>query len=388
MKYCRKCLYPSTKPDLWFEDGICGACHSFNKRSIYDYTSGPEVLREIIKTNKKNTYYDCIIPVSGGKDSTYQVWRMLQEGYNPLCITAPTDQLTPIGRRNIENLKSFDCDYVEFSVNKSVRRAVNRHAFFTVGDIQWPEHLLVYTIPVRAAVLFQIPVIIWGECPQREYGAGRPEDASLKYFDRRVLEEYGSLNGLRVSDLASIVDVKESDLYMYEYPDPQEVERLGLKGIYLDNYFKWDGISNVAISQAHGFEVAPTNIKGSIANYENLDNYVHGIHDYQKYLKFGFSRATDVACNLIRRGLLSRDDAAVLVASNDGLYPSEYLDKPLELILEEYNISKDEFDLVCDDYTNYELFEQNSSGELIRREDGSPRLLGDFTNVYGGQSLI
>ena len=137
-----------------------------------------------------------------------------------------------------------------------------------------------------------------------EYGAGRPEDAYLKYFDRRVLEEYGSLNGLRVSDLLNIPGVDSKDLYFYEYPDADEVERLGLKGIYLDNYFKWDGISNVVISQTLGFETSPSPIRGTIANYENLDNYVHGIHDYQKYLKFGFSRATDVACNLIRRGLL------------------------------------------------------------------------------------
>lgn len=382
ISYCRRCLYPSTKPDLWFRDGICGACHAFDKRSNYDWNNGSQVLADIIRSNKKNKQYDCIVPVSGGKDSTYQVWRMLQEGYNPLCVTAPTDQLTPLGRKNIENLKSLGCDYIEFSVNRTVRRLINRHAFFNVGDIQWPEHLLIYTIPVRAAVIFQIPVIVWGECPQREYGAGRPEDASLKYFDRRVLEEYGSLNGLRVSDLPSITGVKRSDLYLYEYPDPEAVEALGLKGIYLDNYFPWNGISNYVISQSLGFETYPSNILGTIANYENLDNYVHGIHDYQKYLKFGFGRATDVACNLIRRNLLTRDDAIRLVKANDGLYPSVYMDKSLTEILGEYSITLDEFSSLCDDYTNYDLFEQDSAGSLVRRPDGSPRLNADFNNFH------
>ena len=119
------------------------------------------------------------------------------------------------------------------------------------------------------------------------------QDANLNYFDRRILEEYGSLNGLRVSDLTLIDGVNERDLQFYRYPDPDSVEALGLKGIYLDNYFPWNGISNAVISQSLGFEVSSKNILGSIANYENLDNYVHGIHDYQKYLKFGFSRATD-----------------------------------------------------------------------------------------------
>ena len=199
-----------------------------------------------------------------------------------------------------------------------MRRRINRHAFFTVGDIQWPEHLLIYTIPVHAAVLFDIPVIVWGECPQREYGAGRPEDASLKYFDRRVLEEYGSLNGLRVSDLPSIEGVSESDLHLYRYPDIDRVERLGLRDLF-DNYFSWNGISNVVISQSLGFEVSPVNILGTIANYENLI-IMSWNSRCQKYLKFGFSRATDVACNLIRRGLLSREDAAAIVSRHDGLF--------------------------------------------------------------------
>ena len=382
ISYCRECLYPSTKPDLWFRDGICGACHAFKKRSDYDWSNGGKVLREIITRSKKNPKYDCIVPVSGGKDSTYQVWRMLQEGYNPLCVTAPTDQLTPLGRKNIENLKSLGCDYIEFSVNKEVRKQINRHAFFSVGDIQWPEHLLIYTIPVRAAVLFQVPVIVWGECPQREYGAGRPEDAALKYFDRRVLEEYGSLNGLRVSDLVEIEGVNERDLYLYEYPEAEEVESLGLKGIYLDNYFPWNGISNYVIAQSLGFETYTQNILGTIANYENLDNYVHGIHDYLKYLKFGFSRSTDVACNLIRRGLLSRQDAIELVKSNDGVFPAFYMEKSLEDILSAYSISIDEFNQVCDDYTNYSLFEQDSQGGLMRRADGSPILKGSFNDIY------
>lgn len=378
IKYCKRCLYPSTKPDLWFRDGICGACHAFEQRATYDWSTGKEVFSNIIRENKKNPDYDCIVPVSGGKDSTYQVWKVLQQGFNPLCVTAPTDQLTALGRKNIENLKSLGCDYVEFSVNRDVRKKINRHAFFTVGDIQWPEHLLIYTVPVRAAVLFDIPVIVWGECPQREYGAGRPEDATLQYFDRRVLEEYGSLNGLRVSDLISIDGVRERDLQLYRYPEPEKVEALGLKGIYLDNYFAWNGISNAVISQSLGFEVSPRNILGTIANYENLDNYVHGIHDYQKYLKFGFSRATDVACNLIRRNLITRDDAAYIVAQHDGLFPSQYLDKKLEDILDEYQISLDEFLQVCDDYTNYDIFKQDGQGELVKRRDGSPQLAVDF----------
>lgn len=381
MKYCKKCLYPSTKPHLWFKDGVCSACISYEYRlNNYDWDRGPKVFHEIMASKKKNPRYDCIVPVSGGKDSTYQVWKVIQQGYTPLCVTAPTDQLTPIGRRNLENIKNLGCDHIEYSVNPQVRKRINRHAFFTVGDIQWPEHLLIYTIPVIAAVQFNIPVIVWGECGIREYGAGRPEDANIKFFDRRILEEYGSLNGLRVSDLSQIEGVSERDLYLYTYPDPKEVEKLGLCGIYLDNYFRWNGIANATIASSLGFEVSPHNICSTIANYENLDNYVHGLHDYQKYLKFGFSRATDIACNLIRRNLLSRDDAIELVKMHDGRYPSEYLGKSIGDILKYYNISKQEFDDSCDDFTNYDLFEK-SDGDLIYRQDGSPKLISQFTDL-------
>lgn len=381
IKYCKRCLYPSTKPDLWFRDGVCGACISYENRKDYDWASGPAEFDRILRENKKNSKYDCIVPVSGGKDSTYQVWRVLQRGFNPLCVTAPTDQLTDLGRRNIENLKSLGCDYIEFSVNRDVRRKINRYAFFEVGDLQWPEHVLIYTIPVHAAVMLNIPVIIWGECGQREYGAGKPEDAALQLFDRRVLEEYGSMNGLRVSDLPQIPGIEKRDLYFYEYPDGEIVEQLGLKGIYLDNYFEWHGITNVVISQALGFEVSPHNIDGTIHNYENLDNYVHGIHDYFKYLKFGFGRSTDIACNLIRRGLLNRDDASYLVGLKDGRYPAAYLDKNLADILKPYDISIEEFKQTCDDYTNYAIFKTDGNGELKLREDGSPELAGSFSDI-------
>ncbi len=378
MYYCRKCLYPSTKPDLWFtEDGICSACHSYEKRNEYDWPAAKKQFHKLMRENKKNSKYDCIVPVSGGKDSTYQVWRVLQEGYNPLCVTAPTDFLTPLGRRNIENLKNLGVDYLEISVNKDVRRSIARHSLFSVGDIQWSEHLLIYTAPVHIAVNFNIPILIWGEWVS-EYGAFKPEDAKVEYFDRRVLEEYGSLNGQRVSDLLSIDGILAKDLYFYEYPDADRLESLGLKGLYLSNYFPHHGISNVVISQSLGFEVSPHNILGTVSNYENLDNYLHGIHDYFKYLKFGFSRANDVASNLIRRGLLSREDAAFIVKKNDGAYPEKYLDKSLDEILSHYSITKKDFSKVCDDYTNYSLFKVNSDGNLLLRKDGSPDLRFEF----------
>ena len=164
MNYCARCLLPSTKPDLSFNDQrVCSACIAFENRAEVDWATRTNEFRTIMSryahTNDSN--WDCIIPVSGGKDSTYQVIKILELGYKPLCVTATTCDLSEIGRRNIENIKNLGVDYVEFSPNPNVRRKLNNIGFKTVGDISWTEHVGIFTIPVRAAVKYQVPLIIW-----------------------------------------------------------------------------------------------------------------------------------------------------------------------------------------------------------------------------------
>jgi len=382
MYYCKECLYPSTKPDLWFRDGICGACHNFREfRAQHRYRDGKE-FKDFVLSRKKNKHYDCIVPVSGGKDSTYQVLKVLEMGLVPLCVTAPTDFLTPLGRRNIENLKQLGVDYLEISVNPKIRKLINRFAFDKVGDLQWPEHVLIFTAPVIVAVNMNIPTLIWGECQMREYGAGPEEAASQLEFSRNVMEEFGGFNGLRVSDLLTIQGISDKDLYWYTYPSNEEIQRVGVAGIYLDYFFPWSGIANSIIAQAHGFEQHHDFVEGTIAPYENLDNYVHGIHDYFKYLKFGFGRATDVACNYIRRGVLDRGQAAQLVSLHDGKYPATYLGKPLPEILQHFDISMRQFEEKCDAYINEDIFQFDSSDHLVLRQDGSPKLNVSFNKTH------
>ncbi len=379
ISYCAKCLYPSTKPSLSFdENNICAACNSYSARELYFSSQSIdqryERLYQAVKSRTINSDYDCIIPVSGGKDSTYQVWRVLQAGLKPLCVTAPTDWLTPLGRQNLNNIKSLSVDHVEFTVSSSIRKSISSFAFRSVGDIQWAEHILIFTIPVHAALMFQIPTIIWGENSAKEYGAGRDVDRDTgTLFTRRYLEENCGLNGLRVSDLVQIDGIGQRDLHLYSYPDPERVESLQLAGLFLDDYFPWNPVSNDIVARSLGFAVSESNIVGTLGNNENLDNYYHGIHDYLKYLKYGFGRATDVACNMIRRGILAREDAEILVAMTDGKYPSSYLDRSLSEILSHAGLTLDDFNNACDKFTNYDLFLVDSHGELIMK-NGSPQL--------------
>lgn len=373
LKYCKKCVMPNTKPDLNFnEEGVCSACESFEKRHEIDWKTRRSELEVILDRyrSKDGANWDCIVPVSGGKDSTYQVVRMLQLGMNPLCVTATTCDLSDVGRKNIENIKSLGVDYIEFSPNKKIRATLNRIGLTQVGDISWPEHVGIFTIPVRAAVQYGVPLIVWGENSQNEYG-GPAAARENNVLNRRWLEEFGGLLGLRVSDLVGMDGIETKHIIPYAYPTDEDLMRVGVTGIFLGYYIPWDGYSNALIAQANGFSTLDTTVEGSIVNYENLDNHQTGIHDYFKFLKFGFGRATDIACLHLRRGRITRLDAIDMVKRHDGKFPLTYLGKPLEKILEPLEMSVEDFIKLCDRFTNKKIFKVNARNELVRDRHGN-----------------
>jgi N-acetyl sugar amidotransferase len=373
LTYCQRCVMPDTKPDLPFDaDGVCGACRNFASRGEIDWVDRRRQLESILERYRSDAHWDCIVPVSGGKDSTFQVLKVLELGMNPLCVTATTCDLSEIGRRNIENLERLGVDHLTFTPNPRVRARLNRLGLTEVGDISWPEHVGIFTIPVQAAVSYEVPLIIWGENSQHEYG-GPATAAETDVLDRRWLEEFGGLLGLRVEDLVSTYGFTSREVRPYHYPDDAELARFGVTGLFLGYFVPWDGQTNAVISQANGFETLPTTVEGSLVNYENLDNHQTGIHDYFKYLKFGFGRATDIACLHIRRGRLGRDDALQLVRELDGRFPWTYLGRSIDDILGKIDMKVEEFVEVCDRFTNRRIFEFEN-GTPVKDATGRPVL--------------
>jgi len=373
LKYCTRCVMPDTKPDLKLdEQGVCNACRAYEGRKEVDWDARRKELPALLDKyrSRSGSNWDCIVPVSGGKDSTFQVIRMLQLGLNPLCVTATTCDLSEIGRRNITNLKNLGVDYVEFSPNPVVRRKLNRIGLQQVGDISWPEHVGIFTIPVRAAVQYNVPLLVWGENSQNEYG-GPAAAAENNVLDRRWLEEFGGLLGLRVSDLIGLEGITAKDLIPYTYPSDEELRRVGVTGLFLGYYLPWDGYANALIAQASGFETLAHTVEGSVVNYENVDNHQTGIHDYFKFLKFGFGRATDIACLHLRRGRITRQDAQDMVRRHDGKFPWRYLDKPIEKILAPLEMTVDEFVKICDRFTNKKIFLKDAKGNLVKDKQGN-----------------
>lgn len=371
MKYCSNCLMPETKPDLSFDkNGKCSACIAFDQRSKIDWTLRKKELEKIFKKFINNSNWDCVVPVSGGKDSTFQVIKVLEHGLKPLCVTSTTCDLSSIGKKNIENIKSFGVDYLEFTSNKKIRRKLNRIGLEEVGDISWPEHVGIFTIPVIIAVKFNIPLIVWGENSQNEYG-GPLNKINNNILDRSWLEEFGGLLGLRVSDAHSVYGIDKKDLLPYIYPSQEELKKTNITGIFLGHYIEWDGAKNAEIAISNGFTAYHKIVEGTAAPYENLDNYQHGIHDYFKYLKYGFSRATDQVCMAIRRKKISREKGIKIIKKYDGNYPKIYLGKKLEAILAEIGLTKKEFDNICDQFTNKKLFCLNNRNEIIKQNNGN-----------------
>ena len=373
LTYCKSCVMPSTKPDLQLdEDGVCNACRSYEKRQEIDWSVRRNELLSILDRyrNKDGTNWDCIVPVSGGKDSTFQVVELLRLDMNPLCVTATTCDLTEIGRKNIENIKHLGVDYIEMSPNPIARAKLNRIGLTQIGDISWSEHVGIFTIPVRAAVQYNVPLIIWGENSQNEYG-GPATAAESNTLNRRWLEEFGGLLGLRVSDLIGTEGITRKNLIPYFYPEDEELSRVGVTGLFLGHYVPWDGLSNALVAQAFGFETPSSPTLGSMVNYENLDNYQVGIHEYFKFLKFGFGRATDHACLHIRRGRLTREMGLSIVKRLDGKFPIEYLGKKLKDTLKPLDMNIEEFTKICDKFTNKKIFKRDSSGALIKDRYGN-----------------
>lgn len=362
--YCKRCLYPDTKPDLTFNhDGVCSACIAFDMRANVDWREREREFSRLVDVvkqtaRKNNSQYDVVVPVSGGKDSYYQLGKALSYDLRVLAVNAHTCDLSDIGHDNLVGISKVGVDLTEVVCNSKLRSALNKYCLETVGDISWPEHVAIFSVPVRIAMEKKIPLVLWGENPQNEYGGPQDwQDKSTLIADR-WLQEFGGLNGLRLSDVMLEFEGKfdEQCFNYYKYPEKTEFSP---EQYFLGQFFPWDGYENYEYACKLGFKPYIIPVESNGFTYENLDNYQTGIHDYFKYIKFGFGRATDMASSNIRRGRMTRDQGIKHVQTWDGNFPSTYLGEPLYKILARINIRYKTFIDVCDKFTNSSLFDKS-----------------------------
>ena len=379
MKYCKKCLYPDTKPQLVFnDDGICSACTNRKTKESIAWDKKREEFVKILDkySSKDSSNYDCIIPVSGGKDSTYQTYVMKEEfGLNPLVVNFhPLDQ-TNIGKKNLESLKKIGVDCIEFSPNPNVYQKLARYGLSELGDFQWPEHIGIFTVPVQIAVKYKIPLIIWGENPQLEYG--QPTDINKDtILDREWNEKNGGyfLDKIKPEHMTKYgFEVK--DLKPYLYPSDDEIKKVGVTGVFLGTYIKWDIFKQLEFVKTLGFSENDEIREGTYDRWENLDVYFSVFHDYFKFLKYGFGRTTDHVSIEIRYGKMTREKGIELIKKHEGKIPQKYLKE----FLNAADITMNEFEEICDKFTSKELFQTDQDGKLVKDKEGNLTLKKEIT---------
>lgn len=364
---CRLCVIPDSRPDTQFEDGVCSACRSYQARRDIDWDARKRELGDLLERGRNTTGYDCIVPSSGGKDSTWQVLQVLKMGARPLVVTATTCHLTGIGRLNIENLKRY-ATTIEVSPNKAVRAKLNRMGLEQVGDISWPEHSAIFTTPFRIAAALGIPIILYGENPQNQYG-GPQGSEEARQMTARWVSEFGGFNGLRAADCAGFHGITMHDMADYAMPSPEAIERAGVEAHFLGQYLPWDSHRNADESRAAGMvQVLPSH--ANLWHHENLDNAQTGIHDHSMYRKYGYGRLAAQAAVDIRAGRMTREHAMELVRWRDGTFPEEYMGTPLKDILDRLEMTRAGLMNTLERFTNWELFEDEAvDGRPILKED-------------------
>lgn len=376
IRYCKRCVMPETKPDLSIDDyGICDACRSAEAKNEIDWDQRREELVEVLERykSKDGKNYDCVVPVSGGKDSTFQVQTILELGYNPLLVTWSACSYTDVGLKNIQNMQQMGADHIQFTPNPRVYRAMFAEAFRRVGDGCWPCHVGIFSYPVSVAVNYRVPLLVYGENPQLEYG-GPAAASTNNVIDRAWLEEFGGLLGNRIDDMLGVNDITERDLIPYRYPSDEELRDVGVTGIFLGYYLKWDARAQLEKIMPTGFRVNDNvadvgdkpHQEGTFTNYENLDGKFVGVHDYLKFLKFGFGRATDHASIDIRNERISREEAIELVHTYEGKVPRRYLEEYLDFV----GMTEDDFYETLDSFTNKALFLTDEEGRIVRDSNG------------------
>jgi N-acetyl sugar amidotransferase len=368
VEFCRNCLYPDTKPSLELDnEGICAACKFSDEKDTTDWESRKKDLGKILDEcrSKDGSRYDCLIPVSGGKDSHYQVHVIKNIfGLNPLLVSFHPRDLVPLGRKNIENLKNIGVDYIEFTPNPIIYKKLQKIGLVELGDVTWPEHHGIFAYTAQVAVAYNIPLMIWGENTVAEYVG----TAKGPILDRKYLEEYGGyfLDKMKIEEVTKF-GIDKKDLKPYIYPTDEEINTLGLRGIFLGHYFKWDIMKQLEIVKELGFSVADVPKEGTYQNWENLDTKYTAMHDYFKWIKYGFGRATDHASMDIRARRITREKGLELVKEFEGKIPTRYFDD----FLKDFELTRNEFYKIVDKFTNKDMFERDEEGNFIRDDEGN-----------------
>lgn len=339
---CKCCCMPATRPDTAWINGICSACLNYQKRPTIDWGARKAELLALLDRHDGR----CIVPSSGGKDSSAQVLTLLELGADVTVVTARTCHLTMVGRANIDNLARY-ARTIEVVPNMTVRAKLNRLGLELVGDISWPEHCAIFSTPFNVALDMKIPLIFYGENPQDQYGGPLGSDEA-KQLTMRWRSEFGGFLGLRPADFIGMEGITERDMEDYMVRQNQDFP---IEAHFLGQYLPWDSRKNAEVAIKAG--MTTYGLPPSSANWwpwENVDNAQTGVHDYFMHLKFSFGRGCQQISVDVRTGAVKREHALQWVEANDHLFPAEYCGVTLYEVLDRIGMEPKRFHQLCDQF--------------------------------------
>lgn len=362
MKYCKKCVLPTSRPGIFLDDaGICSACIGHTEKTAkIDWGKRGNELRTILDKfrSKDGLYYDCIVPVSGGKDSTYQVYMVKKVfNMNPLCVTYKYSDRTDLGQKNLDNLRKLGVDHIDFAPNPETEKRFIKKALTLAGDPCIPDHMGIFAVTLRVAVNYKIPLIIWGENPELEYG-GSAADRDNPFLDRQWLIKHGCLQGKMAEDWVDDV-LTLGDMTHYRIPSEDELIQAKISSIFIGYYLPWDPLKNYEIAQSVGFEKSPDGPKMGIYDFADLDSTNIIVHHYIKWLKFGMTRLNDNISVEVRNGRMTREEGVNILKSKMERVPEE----EVQMLCRYLDMHEHEFWNVLEKFRNTDIWQKDENGD-------------------------
>lgn len=342
LRRCTNCTLPETHETIEFdENGACNICRNAEyKKTQIDWGIKQKELEQLVNAYRGKYSYDCIIPFSGGKDSTYTLWYVIKKlGLKPLVVSFDHGFYRPRTLENNERTqRKLGVDFLKFRTNWKIVRELMRESLKRKGDFDWHAHTGCFAYPMQIAVKFQIPLIIWGE-PSAEYTAYYTY-TDEEEVDERRFHRFIDL-GISAEDMVGFLGKKITlkDLEPYQYPSPKNLRAISARSICLGSYIPWDVKRHYEIIhkelawEGNEVEGVPPQYP-----YEKVEYQLQGPRDYLKFIKRGYARTTHLTSIDIRNGRMNRKEAVKLIEQYEGKRPAslDYLLKILDITEEEW----------------------------------------------------
>ncbi len=358
--WCKSCLNMSTRPRITFDSrGWCNACQWAEKKKNFKFNPRIKEFKKLIKKIRKlyKSPFDCIVPVSGGKDGSYVSYILKKKfGLNPLTITSRPPLTMDVGEKNLNNFVRSGFDHIHITPNEETMRKVNKYGFIKMGFPYYGWLISIFTSIIKTATQFKIPLIVYGEDGEIEYG-GSKENLNTLIFGSDYIEKIYFESGYK--KVMNAAKLTKQEMFWFELPKRKDNFELYLT--HWSKYENWDPYDHYLVAKNNcGLQESKVQNSGTFTNFAQTDQDLYALHTYLCYLKFGFGRATQDAGIEIRRKAMTRDQGLNLVKAFDGMYPESYIKKYLEY----YKMSKSEFNKVLDKWANKKLFTKNTKSGI------------------------